>query len=189
MRKIIVSEFYTLDGLISDPKDEMQWVLSNFSEDMGKYEDELYKNADTLLLGRVTYKIFEGYWPGAAENPAAQEGDAEMSITMNNINKIVFSKTLNEVTWQNSILKKEINRDEIRKMKQEEGKNMLVIGSAEIVQQLSKLGLIDEYHLLLHPVVLGEGKPLFRNMQEKKDLKLASSKTFSNGVVGLFYNG
>jgi dihydrofolate reductase len=187
MRKIIASDFYTIDGLMSDPEDKMEWVLNNFSEDVGQYEDDLYDSADTLLLGRATYKIFEGCWPDARKNPAVPKEDHGMADTINKIKKIVFSRTLNDVSWNNSFLKKEINPAELKKMKQEEGKNMLVIGSAEIVQQLSTLGLIDEYHLLVHPVVLGKGKPLFKNSNGIQNLELAESKNFSNGVVGLFY--
>ena len=98
MRKIIVSEFYTLDGLMSDPKDQMEWVTANFSKELGEYEDSLYDSADTLLLGRVTYKIFESYWPTAADNPATSKGDIEMAHKINAITKIVFSKSLKQVT-------------------------------------------------------------------------------------------
>jgi dihydrofolate reductase len=91
------------------------------------------------------------------------------------------------VEWENSKLLKEINPEEIVKMKQKPGKNILVIGSASIVQQLTNLGLIDEYHLLLHPVVLGSGKPLFKDIRQKHDLKLLEAKNFSNGVVMLRY--
>ena len=79
MRKIIVSEFYTLDGLMSDPEDKMEWVLGIFNDEMGKYESDLYDSADTLLLGKTKYKIFEGYWPTAASNPATPQGDIEMA--------------------------------------------------------------------------------------------------------------
>ena len=187
MRKIIVSEFYTLDGLMSDPQDKMEWVLGIFSEDVGKYEDDLYDNADTLLLGRVTYKIFESYWPQAATNPSTPKEDLEMAHKINDLTKIVFSKTLQKVEWRNSRLIKEINPEEIRKMKQQTGKDMLIVGSANIVQQFTNLGLIDEYHLLLHPVVLGSGKPLFKNIKDRHTLKLIKTNTFKNGVVGLYY--
>ena len=187
MRKIIVSEFYSLDGFMSDPEDKMEWVLGSFNDEMGKYESDLYDNADTLLLGRTTYKIFEGFWPQAASNPATSQGDIEMAHKINNMTKIVFSHTLESVDWKNSKLLKEINPEEIAKMKQEEGKNILVIGSASIVQQLTNLGLIDEYHLLLHPVVLGTGKPLFKNIRDRFDLKLVKIETFKNGVVLLLY--
>lgn len=187
MRKIIATEFYTLDGLMSDPKDEMDWVLNDFSEDLGKYEDDIYDNADTLLLGRVTFKIFEGYWPQVLENPSAPEGDVKMANKINNIMKIVFSKTLQKVEWKNSRLIHEINPEEIMEMKKQNGKDMLIVGSAEITQQFTNLGLIDELHLLIHPVVLSKGKPLFKNLNDKHNLKLLETKTFKNGVVGLFY--
>jgi len=186
LRKIIATEFYTPDGIMSDPKDEMKWVQSNFNEEIGKYEDELYSNADSLMLGRVTYKIFEGYWPSAENNPSNE--DYNLALKINKMTKIVFSKTIKEVTWKNSVLKNEINPDDINRIKQQTGKNILIVGSSLIVQQLGSLGLIDEYHLLLFPVILGEGKPLFngsdiRNLQ----LKLFDLRNFGSGVVGLFY--
>jgi dihydrofolate reductase len=187
MRKIIVSEFYSLDGLMSDPEDKMEWVLGSFNDEMGQYEGELYDNADTLLLGRTTYKIFEGYWPTAASNPATSQGDIEMAHKINNITKIVFSHSMEGVEWKNSKLLKEIKPEEIVKLKKEKGKNILVIGSASIVQQLTNLGLIDEYHLLVHPVVLGSGKPLFKDIRQKQDLKLLEARAFNNGVVMLRY--
>jgi dihydrofolate reductase len=184
MRKIIASEFYTIDGLISDPDEKLEWVLNDFSKDVGEYEDSLYKDADTLLLGRITYKIFEEYWP----SDAVPAEEADMANMINNYKKIVFSRTIDSVTWNNSVLMKKINPDEIKELKQQDGKNMLIIGSAQIVREFSRLGLIDEYHLLLHPVVLGAGKPLFNHFDKSQKLKLAETKTFTNGVVGLFYN-
>jgi dihydrofolate reductase len=188
MRKIIVSEFYTLDGLMSDPEDKMEWVLGIFNDEIGKYESDLYDSADTLLLGRTTYKIFESYWPTAASNPATTQGDIEMAHKMNNITKIVFSHSMKGVEWENSKLLKEINPEEIVKLKQGKGKNILVIGSASIVQQLSNLGLIDEYHLLLHPVVLGSGKPLFKDIRQKQDMKLLEARAFNNLNIDHFGN-
>lgn len=187
MRKIIVSEFYSLDGLMSDPHDQMDWITGTFNEEMGKYESDLYDSADTLLLGRTTYKIFEGYWPNAASNPATPPGDIEMAHKINNITKIVFSHSMEGVEWKNSKLLKEINTEEIVKLKQKKGKNILVIGSASIVQQLTNLGLIDEYHLLVHPIVLGRGKPLFKNIKDRLNLKLVKTNTLKNGVVLLLY--
>lgn len=186
MRKIIATEFYTLDGIMSDPKDEMKWVQDNFNEEIGKYEDELYTNADSLMLGRVTYKIFESYWPSAENDPSKE--DYKLAVKINKMTKFVFSKTIKEVTWKNSVLKNDINPDDIKRIKQQSGTNILVVGSSRIVQQLGSLGLIDEYHFILFPVILGEGKPLFspdsiRNLQ----LKLSESRNFGNGVVGLFY--
>jgi len=185
MRKIIATEFYTLDGLMSDPKDQMEWVMSSFSEDLGKYEDDLYDQSDTLLLGRVTYKIFESYWPNALENP--ESPDRDMAEKINNVEKIVFSKSLKEVSWRNSKILNDINPEEINKLKKQNGKDILIVGSADIVKQFTNLGLIDEYHFIVHPVILSEGKPLFKNLNAQVNLKLKEMKQFSNGVAGLFY--
>ena len=187
MRKLIVTEFYSLDGLISDPEDQMDWVTTNFSQDMGKYVEDVFANADTLFLGEVTYKIMAAYWPTADTNPEAFQGDAEGAQNMNSIRKVVFSKNLKDLTWSNSTLKTEIVPEEIKKMKQEPGKNMLVEGSASIVQQLTNFGLVDEYHLLVHPIILGNGKPLFKAVRERHTLKLISTEVFKNGVVLLRY--
>ena len=187
MRKIIATEFYTLDGLMSDPKDQMDWVLDNFDPELGKYEDDVYETADTLLLGRVTYKIFESFWPNAATNPETPEGDRAMAQVINKITKIVFSKTLDKVEWENSKLVNEINPEKILNMKQEQGKNMLLVGSANIVQQMTNLGLIDEFHFVVHPVILGTGKPLFKEIKERHNLKFLDTKKYKNGVVLLTY--
>jgi len=144
-------------------------------------------DADTLFLGEVTYKIMATYWPTADTNPEAFQGDAEGAHTMNSIRKVVFSKNLKDLAWSNSALKTEIVPEEIKKMKQEPGKNMLVAGSASIVQQLTNFGLVDEYHLLVHPVILGNGKPLFKDIRERHNLKLISTEVFKNGVVLLRY--
>jgi len=92
MRKIIVTEFYTLDGLMSDPEDKMEWVLGTFNQEMGKYEDEIYDSADTLVLGRVTYKIFEGYWPHAVDDPNTPPGEVEMAHKINKYRRLFFQK-------------------------------------------------------------------------------------------------
>lgn len=182
MRKIIATEFYTLDGFMSDPEDKMEWVLEDFDPELGKYEDELYDGADTLMLGRVTYKIWEGFWPKVKDGE-----DAEMAGKINAARKIVFSKTIDSVEWENSQLLNEIDAAEIEKIKNEDGKNILVVGSATIVQQFSQLGLIDEYHFAVHPVILGTGKPLFKNGSEMLKLELFDHKIFKNGVTLLKY--
>ncbi len=164
MRKLIVTEFYSLDGLMSDSEDKQDWITTNFSQDMGKYVEDVYANADTLFLGEVTYQIMATYWPTADTNPEAFQGDAESAHTMNSIRKVVFSKNLKDLAWSNSALKTEIVPEEIKKMKQEPGKDMLVAGSASIVQQPTHFGLVDEYHLrangplfhesLLYPMIV-----------------------------------
>jgi dihydrofolate reductase len=143
--------------------------------------------ADTLLLGRVTYQSFAGSWPKTAENPSAPEPVREYARKLNAMRKVVFSKTLDMVEWNNSTLAREIVPEEIEKMKREPGKNMLVYGSASIVQALTNLRLIDEYQLLLHPFLLARGKRLFEGLSEKTKLELARAKAHRSGVVLLCY--
>ncbi|HOA23787.1 MAG TPA: dihydrofolate reductase family protein [Aggregatilineales bacterium] len=187
MRKIIAMEFYSLDGLMSDPEDRQDWVTDNFTADMGEYVDEVFAASDTLILGATTYKIMAAYWPTAATNPNAFEGDAEFASTINSMKKLVFSKAPLTPEWSGSEFVSEIDADDIRRRKEAPGKHMLIQGSASVVQQLTSLGLIDEYHLLVHPVILGQGKPLFAGVEDRRRLKLAGTKTFENGVVLLHY--
>ena len=185
MRKIITTTWVTLDGFIAGPNEEMDWVIVD--EEMGIYEDDLVSAADTLLLGRVTYQSFAGSWPHVPDNPNASEGEKAYARKLNAMRKIVFSKTLPTVEWNNSSLVKEVLPEEITKLKQEPGRDMLIYGSASIVRTLTNHGLIDEYQLLVHPVVLGGGKPLFQDIRDRRKLQLVKTKTFSSGVVGLYY--
>lgn len=187
MRKIIAMEFYSLDGLMSDTEDKQDWITAHFSPDMGAHIDSVYGEADTLLLGAVTYTIMASYWPTADTNPNAFEGDAEFASTMNTIKKIVFSKAPLTPEWSNTEFRDEMNVDDMRNMKTMAGKNLLIQGSATVVQQCTNLGLIDEYHLLVHPVILAAGKPLFQAIQQRHTLRLLGAKTFENGVVLLRY--
>lgn len=184
-RKIIVTEFYTLDGKFTQESD---WIVANFTADMGEYENEVYADADTLLLGANAYRDMSAYWPVAKTNPNAYEGDDEFADIMNDIKKIVFSESDPEQPlWNNSEFRTEIDADEIQKMKQMPGKNMLIVGSGTIVQQFTDLGLVDEYHLLVHPVILGSGKTLFEGIRKRQDLRLLEARPFENGVVLLRY--
>jgi dihydrofolate reductase len=185
MRKIITTTWITLDGFIVGPNGEMDWVIVD--EEMGTYESEIVNAADTLLLGRVTYESFAGAWPHVPDNPNASEGEKEYARRLNAMHKIVFSRTLPSAEWSNSKLVKEVLPEEITKLKQEPGGDMLIYGSASIVRTLTKHGLIDEYQLLVHPVILGSGKPLFQDIRERRKLKLFKTRTFSSGVVGLYY--
>ena len=185
MRKIITTTWVTLDGFIAGPNEEMDWVIVD--EEMGTYEDDLVSSADMLLLGRVTYQSFAGAWPYVPDNPAAQPGEKEYARKLNAMRKIVFSKTLPTVEWNNSSLMKEVLPEDITKLKQEPGRDMLIYGSASIVRTLTNHGLIDEYQLLVHPVVLGGGKLLFQDIKERQKLKLVKTKTFPSGVIGLYY--
>ncbi len=185
MRKIIVTTWITLDGYISGPNGVMDWIMVD--ETMGQYEYNLVNSADTLILGRVTYQSFAGSWPHVPDNPSVSEGEKEYARILNSMRKIVFSKSLEKAEWNNSQLMRGILPEDIAKLKQEPGKDIVVYGSASIVQAFTKLGLIDEYQLLVHPVALGSGKPLFAGLAEPAHLRLLQTKSFPSGVIGLYY--
>jgi dihydrofolate reductase len=187
MRKIVVSHWITLDGFIAGPNGEMDWVATGFDEAMGLYESELVNAADTLVLGRVTYESFAGSWPHVPDSPHASEGEKEYARRLNSMRKIVFSRSLERAEWNNSTLAREIVPDEIARLKQEPGQNILIYGSASVVSSLTNLGLIDEYQLLVYPLILGQGKPLFKGIQRQVSLSLAEIKTHSSGIVRLTY--
>jgi dihydrofolate reductase len=184
MRRIIASEFLSADGYIVGPKEDMGWVTNSFNDEMGKYAGDLMASMDTILLGRVTYQIMAGAWPNWKEeqSPGADK--------MNNTPKVVLSRTLKQAPWGKyepaTILKDNVEQ-RVRELKQKPGKNIVIYGSAKAVQSLTRSGLVDEYQLLVHPVLLGDGKPLFERTQRQVGLKLLRAQTFGNGVNVLCY--
>jgi len=187
MRKIITSTWVSLDGFMAGPNGAMDWVGELYDEAMGRYEGELLTGVDTLLLGRVTYQSFAGSWPYVPDSQTASEGEKEYARRLNAMRKIVFSRTLEQAEWNNSILRKELVAAEIEQLKRESGDDMLIYGSASIVQALTVAGLIDEYQVLVHPLLLGGGKALFQRLGDRTMLKLVGSKTHPSGVVLLTY--
>ena len=181
MRKIIVSNYVTLDGFFAGPNGEIDWFV--WDEETAEYSKGLLSSIDTILFGRVTYELMAGYWPTAS--PPAE--DPVIIDAMNNLPKIVFSRTLEKVAWKNSRLVKEITAEEISKLKQQHGKDLVIYGSGSIVSTLTQLGLIDEYRIFVNPVVLGGGKPLFQDVKDRLKLKLLKTRTFHCGVVLLHY--
>ena len=185
MRKVILSNSVTLDGFFEGPNRELDWHIVD--EEIKKYANDLLNNVDALLFGRVTYQLMADYWPAAATNSSTSKSDLEIADKMNNLPKIVFSKTLQQVEWNNSRLVKENIAEEISKMKQQPGKDMVIFGSGSIVSTFMQFGLIDEYRIIVNPVVLGNGKPLFKDINDKQNLKLLKTRAFSSGVVILYY--
>jgi dihydrofolate reductase len=184
MRKVIASVFVTLDGYMVGPNEDMSWVMNNFNDEMAKYAGDLMESMDTILLGRVTFEIMTNFWPANTEQTAPG------ADKMNNTPKVVFSRTLDKAEWgkyNNARVVRDHASEEIAKQKELPGKNMVIYGSAKLVQGFSELGLIDEYQLLVHPLVMGVGKPLFANMTTPLNLKLLRTETYKNGVVVLYY--
>lgn len=178
MRKVVVSEFVSLDGVMADPH---LWTFQFGSEAQQLFKFDELKASDALLLGRVTYDGFAAAWPNMIE----QTG--EYGRMMNDYPKHVVSTTLDKVEWNNSSLIKGDLAEEIAKLKQQPGRDIVVFGSCGLVQSLTKLDLVDEYRLMVFPIVLGSGKRLFEEGLEQKTLKLTDTKTFDSGVVVLTY--
>ena len=176
----------TLDGFIAGPNCELDWHFNFWNEEMAKFAREQLSRADTILLGRVTYKAMANYWPAKAMDLSYAREDIAFACMMNSYAKIVFSKTLENIEWNNSRLIKNDIRKEILKLKRRQGKDIIIYGSGSIVSTLMQLGLIDEYVLWLHPVFIGKGKTLFSDPDDRLNLKLVNTKTLGSGVIILY---
>jgi dihydrofolate reductase len=186
MRKVIVSEFLSLDGVMQAPGNTDEgfqyggWQIPYFDDVMGAVVDKGLKAAGGLLLGRRTFHHFAGYWPSAPE-----EQEPEL---MNDLPKFVASTTLKEpLAWSNSTLLKGDVAGEVAELKERSGGDLLVYGSGELAQTLMRHNLVDEYRLMVHPVVLGTGKRLFRDDGSRRLLRLVDSTTSGTGVLLLTY--
>jgi dihydrofolate reductase len=189
MRKLMVTTFLTLDGVMQAPggpeEDEAGgfahggWSVNYWDEAMGEEMGAFMSRPFDLLLGRKTYDIFNAYWPHQKDNPTADQ--------LNAARKYVASRTLSSVDWHNSELLKGDVAEEVRKLKQEDGPEIQVHGSGDLVQTLLEHGLVDEYHLLIFPVVIGTGKRLFGDGTTPGGLRLANSKIATTGVIMATY--
>ena len=187
MRKIIVSMNATLDGFIAGPDCELDWHFQSWDDEMAGSTAEQLSRADTILLGRVTYKAMAAYWPVRAINLCAAREDVDFTDMMNSYKKIVFSSTLKNAAWNNSRIVRKDAEAEINRLRKEPGKDMIIYGSVNLISYLEAAGLIDEYRLWVHPVMLGKGKGLFRDLKKRVDLELYKTKTFRSGVILLYY--
>lgn len=173
MRAIVVTEFVSLDGVMEHPA----WTFPYWNDEIAAFKGEETSGADTLLLGRVTYEGFAAAWPASEDEGAPY---------MNSVAKVVVSSTLTSADWNNTTLIRDNVVETIRQLKAQPGKDILVYGSATLVQTLMQHDLVDRYRLLVYPVVLGAGKRLF-NAGTTATLKLVSVQSFSSGVTGLIY--
>ena len=157
----------------------------NADEEIHDHFTELIRSGDIILYGRTTYQLME-YWKSVVENPTGERSMDDFAAAIDGIQKIVYSRTLESVDWKNTELRREVDKDEILKLKQQPGRDIFV-GSPSMIVTFGNLGLIDEYHLVLHPTVVGTGLPLFKNVSDRIDLKLLKTKPFGCGALALYY--
>jgi dihydrofolate reductase len=193
MPKLIVFNNISLDGYFTDANNDMSWAHRNADEEWNRFTSENASGGGVLLFGRKTYDLMASFWPTKQAHemmPAVAEG-------MNNLPKVVFSRTMDEAKWNNTRLVKGNIIEEVRKMKSEAGADrsghdgsaadMVIMGSGTIVSQLTEARLIDEYQLVVHPIILGSGRTLFEGVTDKIALQRINARTFGNGNVLLNY--
>jgi dihydrofolate reductase len=185
MRSLIFCMHTSLDGFVAGPNGEMDWITVD--EEMFDFVATMTDQADTALYGRVTFEMMQSYWPKAGEHPNASKHDKEHSAWYNNVSKVVLSKTIQETALPNTTVIGNQLAENINKLKQQDGKNILIFGSPGASQSLLNQGLIDEFWLFVNPIILGKGMPLFKDITGTTKLKLAASKTFACGVIALHY--
>ncbi len=187
MRKLILSTNITLDGFMAGPDGGLDWHFQHWNDEMGAYSMEQINAVDTILVGRATYEGMANHWPAVAVNLASEPCEIKFANKMNSLPKIVFSTTLSAVQWNNSKLVKTNMVEEVVKLKQQPGRDMIMWGGVGIVATFMQLRLIDEYRIFIAPVVIGSGMRFGKDHDRNLDLKLLSTKIFSNGVVLLCY--
>ena len=183
MRKVVMLNRVSLDGYFAGPNGEIDWFIHDPAVDKAAHE---VMNPDTLIMGRLTYEMFESYWPHVAKDPTAPAGAKKMSHELNEMHKIVFSKTLKEVSWVNTRLVHSDPVAEVAKLKQGDGADITIFGSGSIVQLLANAGLIDAYAIILTPTVLAEGKALFEDVKPL-DFDVVDTRHFESGNVLVYY--
>ena len=178
MRKLIAAINMTLDGFCDH-------TAGIADEEIHQHYADLLNNSGTILYGRTTYQLME-YWRDVLKNPTGNKSMNDFAVTIDKIPKIVFSHTLKNVDWKTAKLATRGLREEVLELKQQAGKAILA-GSPSLIISLMNLGLIDEFQLCVHPIILGKGLPLFKNIQDQVNLKLLKTKTFGSGVVAFYY--
>jgi dihydrofolate reductase len=186
MRKLILFMHVSLDGLVQGGNDwDINWI--SFDHELEKYAQDTLSTVDTVLWGRSTYQGMQQYWTSVPGNPEASEYEKQHASWIDKTLKVVFSTTMESADWNNSKLVRENIGEEIFNLKNQPGKDMIILGSPRFAHNLMQLGLIDEYRINVNPIVLGEGMPLFKDLRDGIHLELIANKTLNSGVVGLVY--
>ncbi len=175
----------SLDGFVAGLNGEMDWIKVNGA--IFDFVGTMTDLADTALYGRVTYQMMENYWPTAGEKPNASKHDIEHSRWYNKVSKIVLSKTIYETGHNNTKVIGENISENINKLKQQDGKNILIFGSPSASTSILNEGLIDDFWIFVNPILLGQGIPLFKDKSKRVKLSLIETKTFDIGVIALHY--
>jgi dihydrofolate reductase len=179
MRKIKLQVQMTVDGYIAGPNGEMDWMVFNWDNELKKYVTEISESFDCIILGR---KLAQGFIPHWASNPEQEGADK-----FNSTKKFVFTKTIDKSEWDNTILAKGDLVDEITKLKNQDGKDIIVYGGSTFVSALIKKGLVDEFHLFINPTAIGSGLTIFNELDSRQNLTLIKSISFDCGIVVLNY--
>ena len=185
MRKIILLAHISLDGFVAGEKGELDGF--NDAEENLQFVCSLTEGADAALMGRISYEMLQSFWPTARNLPNATKGQIMYSNWYNDVEMIVVSKTMAGANLTNTTIVSDNITDEISKIKEQEGKNILIFGSPSVTQQLMKADLIDSYWIFVNPVLFGKGIPLFASTEEITKFKLVSTKQFDNGEVAMNY--
>ncbi len=181
MRKLFMFNMVTLDGFFEGPNQDISW--HNVDAEFNEFAEEQLATIDTILFGRVTYQGMASFWP----TPFAIENDPVIAAKMNEISKIVISHTLAKADWHNTRLIKDDVGQEVTQLKQQPGKDLAIFGSANLTASLMQMGLLDEFRIMVNPVVLGKGTPLFQDVSQPLKLTLIKMRTFDSGNVLLYY--
>lgn len=185
MRKVIAFMHVSLDGFVAGTNGELNWV--SHGEDITQYVDQLIGTTDTAMYGRNTYQLMHSYWPTVLANPESLSRDVAHANWVENVSKIVFSRSLEKADWNNTTLVKDHIPQTIANLKAQPGKSLMIFGSPRLTHSFMELDLIDEYRLTINPVILGTGIPLFTSATKPNSLKLLETQTFESGVIAVVY--
>jgi len=185
MRKIKLQMQLSLDGFVCGPNGEMDWMVSEWDNTIKNYAVELTDSADTFLMGRQAGEGMAMYWPTVASNPESKDIEKWLANKINSLPKVVFSRTVISIKWTNTRVANDIV-EEVKELKREPGKDIIVYGGAQTATAFIRANLIDEYHLFMNPVIIGKGKTIF-SVNDKLNLKLVDTTSGASGIVVLHY--
>lgn len=185
MRKLVLFMHVSLDGFAANADKGLDWI--SYDSHLQKYADSIVDTVGSPVYGRVTYEMMAGYWPTVLNDPNESERNKAHARWVDQATKFVFSTTMEKADWNNTVVISDNITEEINKLKQQPGKDLVIFGSPTLAHSLMELDLIDEYQLTLNPVLLGSGIPAYENIKNKTNLKLVKATPLENGVVGLHY--